>query len=55
MKDALIIINDADSARRIAKKVEELYLDPINPLTKEKVLREAVRQYQESLKAKNTI
>jgi hypothetical protein len=51
MKDVLIIINDAESARRIAKKVGELYLDPINPLTREKALREAVRQYQESLKA----
>ena len=50
MKDVLII-NDLDSARKIAKKVEELYLDPITPLTKEKALREAVRQYQESLKA----
>lgn len=37
MKDALIIINDADSARRIAKKVEELYLDPINPLQKKRL------------------
>ena len=52
MKDVLII-NDSDSARKIAKKVEELYLDPITPLTKEKALREAVRQYQESLKAQN--
>ncbi|MDU2106557.1 hypothetical protein [Clostridium sp.] len=51
MKDVLIIINDSDSARKIVKKVEELYLDPITPLTKEKALREAVRQYQESLKA----
>lgn len=50
MKDVLII-NDLDSARKIAKKVEELYLDPITPLTKEKALREAVRQYQDSLKA----
>ena len=53
MKDVLIIINDSDSARKIAKKVEELYLDTITPLTKEKALREAVRQYQESLKAQN--
>ncbi|WP_161954423.1 hypothetical protein [Clostridium paraputrificum] len=53
MKDVLIIINDADSARKIAKKVEELYLDPITPLTKANALREAVRQYQESLKATN--
>ncbi|MFR2526351.1 MAG: hypothetical protein ACLS9F_01485 [Clostridium paraputrificum] len=44
MKDVLII-NDLDSARKIAKKVEELYLDPITPLIKEKALREAVRQY----------
>ena len=50
MKDVLII-NDLDSARKIAKKVEELYLDPITPLIKEKALREAVRQYQDSLKA----
>lgn len=53
MENVLIIINDPDVAREISKKVEELYMDPIKPLTKEKALREAVRQYQESLKAAN--
>ena len=45
-----ITINDPDKAWKISKETSRLYMEG---LTKEKALKEAVRQYQSSSKANN--
>ena len=48
MEKFKIIINDPEKAWEVAKETSRLYM---NGLTKEKALKEAVRQYQTTSKA----